>query len=183
MSLQQKIVEVEHGALVRVRRDDDDPRRAACAQPLEQQIREKEGCQVVHREHLFEAVGRFVPARAEHAGVADEDVESRVSVEHLGGRASDGLERAHVALNQLDRSGRGTAQLLGDRLRLLQVPVDHHDARAHIGKRARGLLTDARRCAGDHNDLALHRAHASGGSAAAPTGASLLPPAPRSSVK
>ena len=125
-----------------------------------------------------------MPARAEHTCVADEHVDARVPVEHLDGRAADRLERAHVALNQLDRSGRGTAKLLGDRLRLLQVPVDHHDARPHVGERVRGLLADARRCAGDQYEFALHRAHASRGRAAGPTtGASLLRPAARSSVR
>ena len=47
---------------------------------------------MIHRENFFEPIGGFVAARAEHAGVADENIDARETLE----RALSGTYRLPI---------------------------------------------------------------------------------------
>ena len=102
---------------------------ALAPQPIEQQVREQKGGEVVHGERALEPVGRDVARRPEPPDVVDQHVQPRVRLEHGRGEAPDLGLRGQVRDERVDVPIAGRVADLGDgRLGSIVVPAGDGDA-------------------------------------------------------
>jgi len=73
----------------RVGRNRDHTGAGAPLQPIQEQVGQQEGCEVVERERALESVWGDVPAVPVTTNVVDQDVDAGEALEHLAGEAPD----------------------------------------------------------------------------------------------
>jgi len=106
-----EVVEVDPTEAVRVRGDVHDAGRGRCPQAREQEVRQQEVREVVHREHGLDPVHRGRAPEVHDAGVVHEHVDGRVAVAELGREPPDLRLRGEVGQEE------------GDGLATLSVPL------------------------------------------------------------
>ena len=133
--------------------DGDDHAAPGLDHRRQRRLHGEEGALEVGLEHAVPVVlgdverGTLVP----DAGAVDEHVELPVALHRRGDERPAVADGAHVAGHPAVLAGRH--QALGDGLRLGLVPAGDHDRAALHGEAPRAGLADARRPAGDQNDL------------------------------
>ncbi len=141
-----EVVEVEAPARRGVgrRRDVHDPPLPARLDPIEQQLGEEEGTQVVHGEGGLEAVDRQSPLGQDDAGVVDQNVDVGAPFEDGGRSAADRGQRSQVEHHQVDPVAAAAGLDVGHgRLAAALVARRDHRVRSGPGQGDRRLRPDA----------------------------------------
>ena len=131
---------------------------AESPQLVEQRVRQHEIGHVVDREGRLQAFGSDAPVGENGAGVVDQHIDARLARRDLG---ADPLRLGHQReigrIRAMPTPGAIASSVAQRCLGAACVASHEHDARAHFRQRLRRDGANARRDAGRHDRLALHR--------------------------
>ena len=146
---------------MRIRRHVDDAGGGGRAHPVEEEVGEEKGAEVVRGKGGLQPFDRLGPLGQDQPRVVDEHVQPRRLLEDLGGPPAHRREVGQIEGHELDltgavdplRDGRdgGTA--------LVGVASGHEDTGAHPSQRRGGLEPDAGIATRDDDRLPLHVGH------------------------
>jgi len=143
-----------------LRRDRDNPRPGRPRKPVEQQIGQQEGREMVDREGQLVTIGRNRVARRDQPGIIDQHVEPLVPRPYLGGEGAHRVEAGKIGDRGFEL---GARHALGDkaarRLGALGIAPDHDDPHPRAREAKRRMASNSGARPGDDGDFCAVTGH------------------------